>query len=85
MINNILEIINCYEPNESVAISSTIEIGVEFADGLLKKSKKRFVILDTPGSNSASNENHKEVLEEALRGFSNGLPVFISEMGNTKV
>ena len=80
LINNLLEIINCYEQNESVVISNTIEIGIEFADGLLKKSKKRFVVLDTPGSNSASNENHKEVLEEALEGFSNGLPVFISEM-----
>ena len=80
LINSLLEIINCYVQDENVVISNTIEIGIEFANGLLKKSKKRFVILDTPGSNSESNENHKEVLEEALEGFSNGLPVFVSEV-----
>ena len=80
LINKVLEILNSYKKNEDILISNTIEIGIDFADGLLKKSKKRFVIIDTPGSNSASNEGDKKVLEEALKGFSNGLPVFVSEV-----
>lgn len=80
-LNKSLEIINCYDNNtDNISISNEIKINISFGDGLLKKSKKKFLILDTPGSNSASNENHTKVLGEALDGFSNGLPIFVSEL-----
>lgn len=79
LANKALEIINCYSPDdEEVKISSCIEIHIPFAKGPLSESKKKFVIFDTPGSNSASNEEHSKVLKEALKGFSNGLPIFVS-------
>ncbi len=45
---------------------------------MLGQSFNNFVIFDTPGSNSASNAEHSKVLAEALEGFSNGIPVWIS-------
>jgi hypothetical protein len=42
-------------------------------------SHNKFVIFDTPGSNSASNLNHSKVLENALESFSNGIPVWMSQ------
>ena len=60
-------------------ISDTVEIEIPFVAGLWKEQNKRYVIFDTPGSNSASNKNHHELLQEALQGFSNGLPIYVSE------
>lgn len=40
---------------------------------------KRFVIFDTPGSNSNSNADHLQVLQEAMKGMSDGLPVYVTE------
>ena len=37
------------------------------------------MIFDTPGSNSASNVKHYEVLKKAMEDLSNGLPIFVSE------
>ena len=60
-------------------VSDEIEIEVPFISGLWKEQNKKYVIFDTPGSNSASNKNHHELLQEALHGFSNGLPIYVSE------
>lgn len=40
---------------------------------------KNFVIFDTPGSNSNSNMDHLHVLQEAMRGMTDGLPVYVTE------
>lgn len=40
------------------------------------------MIFDTPGSNSASNSSHYQVLKKAMEGFSNGLPMYVSEFGS---
>ena len=75
-----LEIINDFDKNDSPdAISNLISIQVPFVGGLLEQSDKDFVIFDTPGSNSASNDKHLEVLQEQINGLSNGLPIFVSE------
>lgn len=79
--NKVLDVINGYanrEKNES--ISDLIEIEAPFVnDGLLGKMSNNFVIFDTPGSNSASNVKHYEVLKKAMEDLSNGLPIFVSE------
>lgn len=80
-LNKVLDVINGYanrEKNES--ISDLIEIEAPFDDdGLWGKMWNNFVIFDTPGSNSASNVKHYEVLKKAMEDLSNGLPIFVSE------
>ena len=80
-LNKVLDVINSSvnrEKNES--ISDLIEIEAPFGnDGLWGKMWNNFVIFDTPGSNSASNVKHYEVLKKAMADLSNGLPIFVSE------
>jgi len=81
-INIALEFINGYEriDMDSIEISDVIEVDVPFVkEGVLGCSRNRFVIFDTPGSNSNSNTDHSKVLADALKGFSNGIPVWISQ------
>lgn len=80
-VNIALELINGYEKKDTddVVISNVIELEIPFSkSGVLGQSFNNFVIFDTPGSNSASNAEHSKVLAEALEGFSNGIPVWIS-------
>ncbi len=80
LVNKALEIINNFDSTgDSDKVSDLIEIEVPFVAGLWGESQNKFVIFDTPGSNSASNNKHLLVLKEAMAGFSNGLPIFISE------
>ena len=81
-VNKALEIIKAYEKvnADTIDISSIIRVEVPFSpNGILGSSRNNFVIFDTPGSNSASNADHSMVLEEALQGFSNGIPVWVSQ------
>ena len=79
-LNKALSIINSYKSeNETENIGEIIEIQIPFNDGLLEKYAGKFVILDTPGSNAASHVEHKEILEEAMKGMSNGIPLYIAE------
>lgn len=75
-MNKALFTINQYTGND---LSRLIEITIPFYGGLWKQSDTRFVILDTPGSNSASNDEHLAVLEQALSGLTNGLAIYVSE------
>lgn len=68
---------NEYSPGGS--ISDLINVRVPFKGGLWNQSENDFVIFDTPGSNSASNDKHMKVLKKAMEDLSNGLPVFVSE------
>lgn len=82
LVNKALEFINGFEKKDmdSIEISDVIEVEVPFAkEGVLGRSRSNFVIFDTPGSNSNSNTDHSKVLAEALQGFSNGIPVWISQ------
>ena len=82
VINKVLEFLNAYPKEESSGtdIGSMIRVEVPFSpNGVLGQSQNNFVIFDTPGSNSASNAEHSMVLEEALQGFSNGIPVWVSQ------
>lgn len=80
ILHMILDIINQYEFEESrFKISDLITLEVPFKKGILADSDKKYIIFDTPGSNSSSNQNHFEVLKTALKNMSNGLAVFVSE------
>lgn len=82
MVRVALEILNNYEKRdrEVTEISNVISLSVPFSqNGVIGTSKNKFVIFDTPGSNSNSNEDHSKVLAEAMDGFSNGIPLWITQ------
>lgn len=65
--------------SEQDRVSDLIELEVPYdEDGILKDSSNKYILFDTPGSNSASNEKHKEVLKNAMKNLTNGLPVFVA-------
>ena len=76
-VNKVLEILNGIDYDKS---DGTVEVSIPFGRGVLSESKHSYVIFDTPGSNSTSNEKHKEVLNESLKGFSNGIPIIVSRL-----
>lgn len=80
-LSKVLETINGFANHEKdEEISDLIEIETPFDDdGLWGSIWNNFIIFDTPGSNSASNIKHYQVLKTALEGLSNGLPIFVSE------
>ena len=67
------------DDTDYIDVFDIIEVVVPFVGGPLAESSYKFVIIDTPGPNSASNFRHKEILESAMKDLSNGIPVFISE------
>lgn len=82
MVSVALEFINAYEKRDSSSteIGNVIELKIAFSKtGILGSSNNKFVIFDTPGSNTATNDGHIEVLKESLEGFSNGIPVWVSQ------
>ena len=77
-VHKVLCVLNEYANNDSSdAIADLIDIEFPISDSEII-SKNDFVILDSPGSNSFSNEKHSEVLKHAMDNMSNGLPVFIT-------
>lgn len=82
MVRIAMDIINNYEKRdkEIVEIGNVITLVVPFSStGVIGNSANKFVIFDTPGSNSNSNQDHAEVLAEAMNGFSNGIPVWVTQ------
>lgn len=76
-----IKIINDYEKlnKNEVVISDEIDLSVPFSkNGIFGCSYNNFFIFDTPGSNSESNAEHYKVLQGALDGFSNGIPVWVT-------
>lgn len=78
-VNKTLSVINDFEDEESeTKISDLIEVQIPFVNGVLSKTTHPFLIFDTPGSNSASNTKHVEVLKEAMANMTNGLPILVA-------
>ena len=76
----LMRINNFANLQEDDQISDVIQIEAPFDDdGLWSKVWNNFVIFDTPGSNSASNAKHYQVLRRQMENLSNGLAVFVSE------
>ncbi len=80
-MNRALQVLNSYQAESEGAkpISDLIRIEVPFSESDPWPHDREFVIFDTPGSNSASNEDHVRVLRTAMDGLSNGLPIFVAE------
>lgn len=81
MVYSALDFINAYERQDCdiFEISNLIEVYIPFSKtGIIGNSENKFVIFDTPGSNTATNFGHIKALKEALDGFSNGIPVWVS-------
>lgn len=71
----VLNLLNDYSGDFNEDI---INIEVPFnKEGILGKSINKYIIFDTPGSNSNSNKEHEVILAQALDGFSNGIPVWV--------
>ena len=82
-INRTLQTINNFGEEElDDKVSDLIEIEVPFNSNMHGCGKQNFVIFDTPGSNSASNNKHVKVLKQAMENMSNGLPIFVSEFNS---
>ena len=82
MVRISLGIINSFEKRdkETTEIGNVITIKVPFlVKGVIGNSANKFVIFDTPGSNSNSNQDHSKVLAEAMKGFSNGIPIWVTQ------
>lgn len=59
-------------------VSDLIEVILPIKSSVLPFDKFDFIIIDTPGSNSAHNIDHIEVLKNAMKGLTNGLPIFVT-------
>lgn len=77
-VHDALNLINYYEDKtEDATVSDLIEVTIPFTKGVLSQMRQSFVLFDTPGSNSASNAKHLQVLKEAMANMTNGLPIFL--------
>lgn len=86
-IYRVIEALNKFKeasPNQehSNAISETIEIDTPFYGSTLPLSQCEFVIYDTPGSDAANHKEHYEILQKALKGQTNGLPILVANPDN---
>jgi GTPase SAR1 family protein len=78
-VRSVIETINDQKPNEEDGkIDDYVRVLIPFYGPLSRDAAGKFVIFDTPGSNSASNSRHFEVLKKALRNLSNGLPIYVT-------
>lgn len=79
-MNAALKVLNSYRSDEEkTSLDDLIGIEVPFSDYDPWPHDRDFVIFDTPGSNSATHEDHARVLRKAMDGLSNGLPIFVAE------
>lgn len=76
IMNECFSFLNSTKDNK---LNPLIEIGTPFVKGIWNECNNKFIIIDTPGSNSASNEDHSSILDEALKDLTNGLPLYVSK------
>lgn len=72
-----LSTINEYA-DKTKKVAELIEVEVPFYNGVLVSDRYKFVIYDTPGSDSESHEEHLSVLKKALGDQTNGLPILLT-------
>ena len=63
-------------------LSDLIELEIPSKKGIFSDRKYNFSVLDTPGSDSAdkgTDKSHFEILKNALKNQTNGLPIFVTE------
>lgn len=59
-------------------LDDVIEVYVSFHSSYLPLGKFKFVIYDTPGSNSVMFREHADILKDSLEQQTNGLPIFVT-------
>lgn len=59
-------------------LDDVIYVKVNFANSFLPLDNFKFVIYDTPGSNSVMFREHADILKESLEQQTNGLPIFVT-------
>ena len=72
----VLEELNDVSDSE---LGDLIEIEIPFSRSALDDINYKIAIFDTPGSNSSTNLQHSDVLDKAMKGMSNGLPIFVTD------
>lgn len=72
----VLEELNNVSDSE---LGDLIEIEIPFSRSALDDINYKIAIFDTPGSNSSTNLQHSDVLDKAMKGMSNGLPIFVTD------
>lgn len=80
IINDYDMVYNKNKPHESQIwrISNLIEVTLPIELSILPFNDYDFIIYDTPGSNTANNAEHIEVLKQAMSEQTNGLPIFVT-------
>lgn len=74
-LSKCLDVVN----KQRSGVSDLIDLEVPFRSGPLSDSQKTFVIFDTPGSNTATYREHFNILEDAMKNLSNGIPIYVAE------
>ena len=59
-------------------LDDVIEVNVSFVHSYLPLDKFKFVIYDTPGSNSVMFREHADILKDSLEQQTNGLPILVT-------
>lgn len=59
-------------------LGDVIEVHINFVHSFLPSDQFKFVIYDTPGSNSVMFREHADILKESLEQQTNGLPIFVT-------
>lgn len=86
------ELLQSFNSNKDKIISEKIEIELSldslFCDSPLDFKNHNYIIYDTPGSNSASNVEHLEILKNAMKDQTDGLLIMVAtfdqiDMGDT--
>lgn len=80
-MNHSIQFINELSPTSDeigIVIPDLVKIDVPFNPSDPWMGSYNFVIFDTPGSNSETNEDHGRVLREAMEGLSDGLLIFLA-------
>ena len=77
-VSKCLDVVNSQRTDRK-EVSDLIDIAVPFGSSPLSESKNTFVIFDTPGSNTATYKEHFDILEDAMKNLSNGIPIYVAE------
>lgn len=85
-MNRVIQILNTVkECDDDCVVSDLVRVEIPFSQVDVWTQDNNFVIFDTPGYNAVSKTDHARVLESAMKGFSNGLLVFVAELGSLDV
>lgn len=78
-MNRTLELLNSLDASSNgEGVSNKIDVTVPFCVSDSWANAANFVIFDTPGSNAVTRGSDAIILKQAMRGLTNGLPIYVS-------